>query len=86
MIQVQYTGDIYADDANTVKDNAYQLMHMRFGYKKYYSNLMIEPFIGLNNLLNTSYNSNIRMNAWGGRYFEPGSEFNIYGGVSIRFE
>jgi iron complex outermembrane receptor protein len=47
---------------------------------------MIEPFIGLNNLLNTSYNSNIRMNAWGGRYFEPGSEFNIYGGVSIRFE
>ena len=86
MIQLQYTGDLYADDANTVKDNAYQLMHMRFGYKKYYSNLMIEPFIGLNNLLNTSYNSNIRMNAWGGRYFEPGSEFSIYGGVSIRFE
>jgi len=86
MIQLQYTGDIYADDANTVKDNAYQLMHMRFGYKKYYSNLMIEPFIGLNNLFNTSYNSNIRMNAWGGRYFEPGSGFNIYGGVSIRFE
>ena len=75
-----------ADDANTVKDDAYQLVHMRLGYKKNYSSLLIEPFIGLNNLLNTSYNSNIRMNAWGGRYFEPGLGFNIYGGVSIRFE
>lgn len=86
IIQVQYIGDLFADDANTVKDDAYQLVHMRLGYKKNYSSLLIEPFIGLNNLLNTSYNSNIRMNAWGGRYFEPGLGFNIYGGVSIRFE
>ena len=55
-------------------------------YKKYLSNLLIEPYVGLNNLLNTPFNSNIRINAWGGRYFEPASEFSIYGGVSIRFE
>ena len=86
MIQYKYTGDIYLDDANSVKDSAYQLMHLRFGYKKYLFNLLIEPYVGLNNLLNTPFNSNIRINAWGGRYFEPASEFSIYGGVSIRFE
>ena len=86
MIQYKYTGDIYVDDANSVKDSAYQLIHLRFGYKKYLFNLLIEPYVGLNNLLNTPFNSNIRINAWGGRYFEPASEFSIYGGVSIRFE
>ena len=86
IFELQYRGDVYVDDANTVKDKAYQLIHLRFGYKKDFSTFKIEPYIGFNNLLNTSYNSNIRMNAWGGRYFEPGSEFSIHGGVSIRFE
>jgi iron complex outermembrane receptor protein len=37
------------------------------------------------NLFNESYNSNIRINAFGGRYFEPAPERNIYAGLVIRF-
>jgi hypothetical protein len=38
----------------------------------------LRPYVGINNLFNESYNSNIRINAFGGRYFEPAPERNIY--------
>jgi len=41
------------------------------------------PFIGANNILDQTYNDNIRINAFGGRYFEPAAGVNIYGGIRL---
>ena len=42
------------------------------------------PFVGVNNLFDESYNANMRINAFGGRYFEPAPDGNFYGGLTVR--
>jgi iron complex outermembrane receptor protein len=39
----------------------------------------------VNNLFDENYFSNIRINAFGGRFFEPAPDRNIYAGVTINF-
>ncbi len=85
ILQAQHVGELYVNDANTEKDNAYTLVNLRAGHTFSFPNWTLSPFFGLNNLLNTSYNSNIRINAFGGRYYEPGAERNGYVGVRVRF-
>jgi iron complex outermembrane receptor protein len=46
----------------------------------------VEPYLGINNLFDESYNSNIRINAFGGRFFEPAPVRNYYAGIVMRFE
>lgn len=41
------------------------------------------PFFNINNLTNTVYNDNLRINAFGGRYFEPAPGIHFQGGVKI---
>jgi iron complex outermembrane receptor protein len=37
----------------------------------------------MNNLLDIRYNANTRINAAGGRYFEPAPPFNLFAGISL---
>jgi len=39
----------------------------------------------VNNVTNTEYNSNVRINGFGGRLFEPAPRRNWYGGFTIDF-
>jgi iron complex outermembrane receptor protein len=48
--------------------------------------MRVSPFVGINNLFDESYNSNIRINAFGARYYEPAPDRNFYGGVTLTFE
>jgi iron complex outermembrane receptor protein len=41
------------------------------------------PFISIDNLLNEKYFDNIRINAFGSRFYEPASGMNIIGGLKI---
>ena len=81
-----YIGDQYANNANTVADDAYTLSNLRLGFEANRGGATFSPFIGINNLFDQRYNSNIRINAFGGRYFEPGPERNIYAGVAVNFD
>jgi iron complex outermembrane receptor protein len=45
----------------------------------------LRPYAGVNNLLDERYNSHIRTNAFGGRYFEPAPGRNAYGGINVRY-
>ena len=67
MSQNQYNGSIYSDDANQNLVSPYFLSNLKIW--KSYNNL--EVFGGINNLFNRLYNDNIRINAWGKRYYEP---------------
>ncbi len=83
--QSRLIGELFTNDANTVMDSGYVLTNLRLGHSFGFSNWTLEPFLGINNIFDTRFNSNIRINAFGGRYFEPGAERNIYLGVKARF-
>ncbi len=78
-----YVGALYADDANTVSDKSYTITNLNLGIRVKTNQLIITPFLGINNLFNTKYNDNIRINAFGARYYEPAPGINIFGGVRV---
>ncbi len=84
IVQMRYAGSLFLNNANAAQDNAYWVGNLRLGYKKELSGWSFEPFLGLNNFLNTYYNNNIRINAFGQRYFEPAPERHLYAGISIK--
>jgi iron complex outermembrane receptor protein len=79
-------GKQYANNANTVANAPYTLSNMRVGYTYDSGSLVVTPFVAVNNLFDERYNANVRLNAFGGRYFEPAPGRNFYAGVTVRFE
>jgi iron complex outermembrane receptor protein len=43
----------------------------------------IVPFVGSSNLFDESYTASVAVNAFGGRFFEPGPPWAVYGGVRV---
>ncbi len=56
------------------------------GYELTRGDWILRPYLGINNIFDESYNSNVRVNAFGGRHFEPAPNRNLYAGVVVRFE
>jgi iron complex outermembrane receptor protein len=76
----------YLDNANTVKDDAYQLLDMKAGYRKLVGKkLELNIFGGINNLLDTSYSSQRTFNAFLGSYYDPSPGRNYYTGFRLRY-
>ena len=85
-IEANYSGQLYANNANSVEVPSYVVANMKIAYRGQNGRWLLEPFVGINNIFDESYNSNIRSNAFGGRYFEPAPIRNYYAGIVIRFE
>ena len=85
-LDVLRVGDQFANNANTVADQAYTLSNLRLGFDASRGGATFSPFVGVNNLFDRRYNSNIRLNAFGRRYYEPGPERNMYAGVAVNFD
>jgi iron complex outermembrane receptor protein len=83
---VIYVGEQYANDANTALVDSYTVSNLRLGTDVEVDSMRVSPFVGINNLFDESYNSNIRINAFGARYYEPAPDRNFYGGVTLTFE
>jgi iron complex outermembrane receptor protein len=85
---VQFVDEIYADNANTVATDAYAVTNLRLGWSRRVGSSQrweLGPFVGMGNLSDTEYIDNLRINAFGGRYFEPAPERNFYGGISLAY-
>ncbi len=82
-----HVDSLYVDNANinANQNEKYHLANIRLGFIREYGNLEIAPFLGINNMFDEEYNGNIRINAVGGRFFEPAPPKNVYGGISVRF-
>ena len=78
-------GIIYLNDFNDHEIEPYSILNLRVGneYKLFGSKLKVH--IGVNNLLNANYYSNLRVNAWGGRFYEPAPQSNFYMGTEVIF-
>ena len=81
---VNYTGELYADNANENEVDSSKVHNLRVGHNGFYGDWEVSSFLGVNNLFDEEYNNNIRINAFGGRYFEPAPERNAYIGVTVR--
>jgi len=84
-IQSRFISAIYTRNDNSIKDNSYNVVNLNLGYLKNFEKVAVEPFFGINNLLNETYNDNIRINAFGGRFYEPAPGLNVYGGIKVKF-
>ena len=78
-LQTQYSGILYADDANQTPVEDYLLVNLRLW--KSFGKLSF--FGGINNIFDQDYFDNIRINAFGKRYFEPAPTRNYYIGISL---
>ena len=78
-----YSGDLYANNANSVKVNSYSVSNFRLSYQINKDNWSILPYMGMNNIFDTEFNSNIRINAFGSRYYEPAPGRNSYLGITF---
>lgn len=86
ILESVYSGKLYTNTANTVQVNGYTVANFRVSQEFNQGNWVLRPYFGINNILNERYNSNIRINAFGSRFYEPAPGRNLYAGIVIRFE
>ena len=84
-MEARLVGSIFGADNNVISTQSYALVSVQVGYRFESGTAKINPFLGVNNLFNTDYDDNIRINAFGGRHFEAGPPIHLFGGVKVRF-
>jgi iron complex outermembrane receptor protein len=84
--RTRLVGSFYADDGNGERIDAYSVSDLRIGYTYQNDHWTVEPYLSVKNALDETYFANIRINAFGGRFFEPAPERSFYGGIRIRYD
>ncbi|HUF72764.1 MAG TPA: TonB-dependent receptor [Gammaproteobacteria bacterium] len=85
VLDALYVSDFYAENANLVRTDSYTVSNLRLGYDGRVGDFDVSPFIGIFNLLDEEYNSNVRINAGFGRYYEPAPDRSAFAGVTLRY-
>jgi iron complex outermembrane receptor protein len=81
-----YSDRIALNDANSDYASSYNLLGERLGWKKQMNRKMIiDLFIGGENLFDITYSLGNDINAAGGRYYNVAPGRNFYGGASVHF-
>ncbi|CAN5315708.1 TonB-dependent receptor [soil metagenome] len=78
--------EIFLDNANTETSDSYVVANLRTGFIGHSGDWEFAPFIGVNNVFDKAYTGNGRINAFGGRFYEPAPDRHIYGGISFRYD
>ena len=84
-LEAIYSGKLYADNANEASVDSYLVSNFRASRAFDSGPWQIRPYVGINNIFDERYNSNIRINAFGARYYEPAPGRNVYAGVDVRY-
>ena len=82
IISNRLIGERYADNENETLVSSYNMFNLKYS-KEILSNS--EIFIGANNIFNQEYFDNIRINAFGKRYYEPAPKRNFYFGINFSY-
>ncbi len=83
--QASLVGRQFTNDSNGTSVKGYENINLRTGYNFTYKKMNILPYLGINNILDQEYTDNVRINAFGSRFYEPAPVVNGYGGIEIRF-
>lgn len=84
-LDMEHVGDYYADSANSAKNDAFTLFHARWTYGGIGSDgWTLQPFVSVQNLFDTRYNTSVALNNGFGRFYEPGSGRAFQAGLSLQ--
>lgn len=90
-IHYQHVGSMPITDSNHEFSNSFNLTNLKIGYKTTLNKkLNLNAFLGINNIFDEHYASQILINAsgFGGnapRYYYPGNPVNYYTGISFNY-
>jgi iron complex outermembrane receptor protein len=76
-------GTIYANNSNTIKIDKFNTFNFKIGKEFKLSRSIVYPYLIISNVFDKKYFDNIRINAFGGRYYEPAPKRTIFGGIRI---
>jgi iron complex outermembrane receptor protein len=77
---------IPVNDANTERSPSYVTHGVRVGAREIRAGaLRFDPHLGVMNLFDAEYNTSVVVNAFGGRFYEPGPPRSVHGGLTLRF-
>ncbi len=79
----QVYDELFADNANQVRVAGYGVANLRIGMEEQLWQRTLTLYAGVNNVLDEDYFSNIRINAFGGRFFETAAGRNLYVGAKL---
>ncbi|MDX1405481.1 MAG: TonB-dependent receptor [Woeseiaceae bacterium] len=85
VLETVYSGDLYANNANSAEVSSYLVTNLRFSIDILRGEWLFRTYAGINNLFDESYNNNIRINAFGARYFEPAPGRHVYVGLVANY-
>ena len=86
-LRVERRGEIPLNDANDATAPGHTLLEVRIGATNLeLGRLRLAPLLAITNLANRRYASSVVVNAFGGRYFEPGPTRGGYLGLSVGWE
>ena len=82
-INLNYTGTMPLNDANSVTASAYRLWQSKLGWKGGILKKAFEIFVLIDNITNEQYSLGNDLNAFGGRFFNPAPTRNFLFGFSL---
>ena len=85
-IDGRFIGDYFADNANAVRIDHYGLANLEIQKQFHLKSTPITLGCSVFNLTNTRYFDNIRINAFGSRFYEPAAGRQLLFSVKIGFE
>lgn len=82
----QFVDKIPLNDANTVFQEAYNLLGSRIGWRATFgSRWDVEAYAGVDNLLDETYSLGNDLNAFANRFYQPAPGRNCYSGLKLGF-
>jgi iron complex outermembrane receptor protein len=81
-VEVRRASALSVDDANRFRSPAHTLTDLRAGWEgARLGRVRATPFAGVTNLFDVRYNASVVVNAFGGRFYEPGPGRTLYLGI-----
>ena len=86
-LSYEYTSSYDVNNINSQTNDAYGVFDSKLSYQYIFkqNGVKLQPFINVQNLLNTRYNGSVAINNPGNRYYEPAPGRHWQAGLSVQF-
>lgn len=83
-VQNRFLGKIFTSASNDSFQKPTYISNISLKYSIEKKKISWHPYFGVNNVFGTNYADNIRINAFGGRYFEAAAPAFLFGGIRLQ--
>jgi len=84
VLEAEFAGGAYVDDANSVRAPGYEVAHVRAGGLGILGIAGLSATLGVQNVFDRRYAPSLAVNAARGKYFEPAPVRSVFAGLSLR--